>query len=265
MSRRPPIGTFEWCEDYGATLNWREKIELVTNVARLQVRELVERSVFSRRAMQTLHSKCDLDMLEIPDTRMAREAAEQAQAICTPNLYQHCVRTYLYGGLLAQGQGLQVDLELLFVSSILHDLGISPTFIDKACHYCFATTGAREAASFVTARGWDQAKSRRVYEAVSLHFNTYIDHRMHGSEARFVGEGAQLDVLGLRFQRVPESSLRLVEHQYPRKDFEQECIRTNALANHPPNSRPGFGGTSGFEVLVRRNPLNHLDKNPKTL
>jgi HD domain len=262
VSRRPSIGSFAWCEQ-GATLNSREKIEIVTKVARLQVRELFERSVFSRRAMRTLHENCDLGALKIPDTVMAREATEEALLICTPNTYQHCIRTYLYAGLLAQGQGLQVDHELLYVSSILHDLGISPKYFEQAAHLCFATTGAREASSFVASRGWNETQSRRVYEAISLHFNPHIDHREHGAEARFVGEGAQLDVLGFRFQRVQESLLRSVEQQHPRSDFAQECMESNTRANHPSNSRPGFGGTSGFDVLVKRNPLNHFDETPK--
>jgi HD domain len=262
MSGRPSVGSFAWCEQ-GATLNSRDKVEIVKNVARLQVRELFERSAFARKSMRKFHQKCDLETLTIPDTQMAREATEEALEICTPNTYQHCIRTYLFGGLLAQGQGIQVDHELLYVSSILHDLGISPKFFDRAAHLCFATTGAREASHFVASRGWNETQSRRVYEAISLHFNPHIDHREHGAEARFVGEGAQLDVLGFRFQRVPHSLLRSVEHQHPRRDFAQECMETNTQANHPPQSRPGFGGTAGFDVLVRRNPLNHFDKSPE--
>ncbi len=256
MSPRPPIGSFAWCEEYGATLNRREKFEIVTNVARLQVREQFERSIFGRSSMHAIQAKCDLHALAIPDSRIAKDAAEHAQTLCPPNLYLHCIRTYFYGGLLAQGQGLKVDLELLFVGSILHDLGISPTFIEEASHLCFATTGAREAARFVVARGWDETRVRRLYESISLHFNARIDHRVHGTEARFLGEGAQIDVLGMRFQRVPRSAVRVIEEQYPRKDFEQECIDSNARANHPRDSRPGFGGPSGFNALVRRNPLN---------
>jgi hypothetical protein len=209
--------------------------------------------------MSALHGKCDLDVLKTPDSPMAREAVEHAQAVCGPNLFQHCLRTYLYGGLLAQGQGLEVDLELLFVGSILHDVGLSPPFIGRASGLCFATTGAREAARFVADRGWDETKSRRVYETVSLHFNPHIDHHLHGAEARFVGEGAQLDVLGSRFQRIPEALFRTVDDQHPRNGFAEEVITSNTAANHPRDSRPGFGGTSGFNVLVRRNPLNRFD------
>jgi HD domain len=262
MSGRLSIGSFAWCEQ-GATLNSRDKVEIVTNVARLQVRELFERSALARKSMRTLHQKCNLETLTIPDTQMAREAAEEALEICTPNTYQHCIRTYLFGGLLAQSQGIRVDHELLYVSSILHDLGISPKFFDQAAHLCFATTGAREASRFVASRGWNETQSRRVYEAISLHFNPHIDHREHGAEARFVGEGAQLDVLGFRSQRVPQSLLRAVELQHPRRNFAEECMETNTRANHPPQSRPGFGGTAGFDVLVRRNPLNRLNKSPE--
>jgi HD superfamily phosphodiesterase len=93
------------------------------------------------------------------------------------------VRTYLYGGLLAQEQGLNVDLELLCIGSVLHDIGTTPQFISQPAHRCFATTGAREAAGFVLEHGWSQAQRRRKYETISVHFNTRTDHRVPGTEA----------------------------------------------------------------------------------
>lgn len=257
MSPRPRVGTYRWCEEYGATLTWKEKLGMVAQLVRLQVREALERGPWSKASMGRLHARCDLKALTIPDTAMAKEATAYAQQICKPTVYQHCLRTYFFGGLLAQSQGLAVDLELLFVGSILHDLGISPGFIEGATRCCFATLGAREAAAFVSARGWDGERTRRVYEAVSLHFNAHIDHRLEGAEARFVGEGAQLDVLGSRAQRVPRALLLTVGKQHPRAGFREEIIHSNAIA-HPPDSRPGFLTPFGFGTLVRRNPLERL-------
>jgi hypothetical protein len=92
------------------------------------------------------------------------------------------VKTYLNGGLLAQGQGLNVELELLCVGSVLHDIGSTPQFISQPAPCCFGTTGASEAAGFVIEHGWREAQSRRKYETISLHFNARIHNRVPGIE-----------------------------------------------------------------------------------
>lgn len=255
---RGAIGSHEWCEA-GATLDWREKVTMVVNLARLQVQEFVDASGLRSATLARQHARCDLDAIVVPDTRVAREALAHATDLCVPSVLQHCLRTYFFGRLLAQAHEKPVDDELLFVASVLHDLGISPSFISGACSLCFATIGARQAAGFVSARGWDARRTRQTYEAVSLHFNSIIDDTVHGTEARFVGEGASLDVLGVRAHRVPTSLVQAVLKRHPRLDFDAEILRANAAANHPPASRPGFLGGRAFDRMVANNPLRLLE------
>lgn len=255
---RSAIGTYEWCEA-GATLDWRDKVAMVAMVARLQVQEWVDASGLRGARLATQRARCDLDAIVVPDTLVAREALAHAAGICVPSVLQHCLRTYFFGRLLAQAHEKPVDDELLFVASVLHDLGISPPFIGSACSRCFATIGARQAAGFVSARGWDARRTRQTYEAVSLHFNSIIDDEVHGPEARFVGEGASLDVLGVRARRVPPALVQAVLRRHPRLDFDAEILRANAEARHPPTSRPGFLGGRAFDRMVANNPLRTFE------
>lgn len=256
---RSPIGSYGWCEA-GSTLDWRDKLATIAGLARVQVREMIERSGLARRSLQRMHVRCDLDAIRVPDTKVASAATEYAATLYTPSLYRHCVRTWMFGRLMAQGHGIAVDEELLYVGAILHDVGISEGYIGQACELCFATVGARAAQQFVAERGWDPQRSRQLYEAVSLHFNPFIDHEVHGAAARFVGEGAHLDVLGTGFQRVPPRLLQQVLVQNPRVGLAEEIKAANRKAQHPKDSRPGFLGEGGFNFLLERNPLVALER-----
>jgi hypothetical protein len=253
--RRPEVGSYEWCEVYGARLDWREKLSLLRDFARLQAREVWERSGFGAAKRREMQARVDLGAVKIPDSRMAQLSNEHAREVCKPSVYLHCQRTFWWGAMLAQAQGHRPDLELLYVASLLHDIGISPGYIEQASCTCFAVIGAREGAAFVRRHSWDEARVRRTYEAISLHFNPIVEEARFGLEARYVAEGAQLDVLGLRWQRLPRALLAEIVRLLPREGFPQEIITSNAI-QHAPGSRPDFLSPFGFAGLVRRNVLD---------
>ena len=66
----------------------------------------------------------DLD-LKLPDSRAVRDAYAQAETESQPWLFNHVVRSWLYGAKLAQHRGLTPDAELVAVSVLLHDLGLA--------------------------------------------------------------------------------------------------------------------------------------------
>src|SRR5580700_5720329 len=57
------------------------------------------------------------------DTMIAKAANALAQSASAPYLYNHAVRTYLFGALIGRAAKLKVDEELLFLACVLHDLG----------------------------------------------------------------------------------------------------------------------------------------------
>src|SRR6516165_3752438 len=53
----------------------------------------------------------------IPDTAIARAAAAMAKAACPEHLYNHCVRTYLFGALVARREKIDYDAEIIFTAA----------------------------------------------------------------------------------------------------------------------------------------------------
>ena len=57
----------------------------------------------------------------------------------------HCVRSYLFAASRAVSDGLEIDHELLYVASLLHDLGLEAPFDSHTL--AFEDAGASRAAS----------------------------------------------------------------------------------------------------------------------
>ena len=49
----------------------------------------------------------DLEALRFPDTKVAKDAEEECRKTVSPMLYNHSVRTYIFGLMLAQRDGLE--------------------------------------------------------------------------------------------------------------------------------------------------------------
>lgn len=49
-------------------------------------------------------------------------------AVSPTFLCHHCMRTFLFGNLLGQRDGLRCDRELLYLGAVMHDLGLTERF-----------------------------------------------------------------------------------------------------------------------------------------
>ncbi len=60
----------------------------------------------------------------IPDSKIAREAAELVRQHETEMLFNHSVRVFVFGAMKGIRQNIKFDSELLYVAALFHDLGL---------------------------------------------------------------------------------------------------------------------------------------------
>ena len=88
--------------------------------------------------------------LTVPDTALVRDAIELSRNSLEPYLFNHVMRSWLFGVVLSLGAKPAPDPELLALSVVLHDLGLSDRY---AAADRFEVDGANAARAFLKARG----------------------------------------------------------------------------------------------------------------
>jgi hypothetical protein len=215
------VGTLAWAERTGGILSRSERIGLLGDAARLQMRILPAqtRALLGRTNPRAF--SVDADRLRVPDTMIAREAEALCSEVSTQALLNHCLRSYAWGTILAQRDGLEHDAELLYVTCLLHDLGVTDHYRDTvAGQACFAATAATVARGWSQEHGWQEPRRTVLADAICQHLNPQVRPE-HGIEAHLMQAGAGLDVVGMRHWEVATPTVQTVLARHPRLGFKK--------------------------------------------
>ena len=67
--------------------------------------------------------------IKVPDTVLVRDAIDLSRSASQPFLFNHVMRSWLFGVLLSESAEPAPDAELLAVATILHDLGLTDRYM----------------------------------------------------------------------------------------------------------------------------------------
>lgn len=189
---------------------------LISRFARLEIGSLARKIVraFGYRQPQNI----SIDDIKIPDTQLAKQATELVEA-CSPDfVVNHSIRTYCFGVAIAKHLNIKADMELFYLSAIMHDLGLVEPY-DKQ-EGSFEVVGARAARKFMQDKGCGQEKADLVHEAIALHSAVGIAHKRE-PEIVLVHYGAGVDVIGFRAEDISVETRDAIVNAYPRHDFKK--------------------------------------------
>jgi hypothetical protein len=189
-----------------------------------------------------------------PSTPLAAAASELLRRTSPSVLVNHCWRTYVFGAVLLERAGRDVDAECLFVSSCLHDLGLLPDNDDGSTP--FQLRGAELARTLVLETSGSPQLAELVHDAVALHLElTTADHPV--PEIAGVSLGAAVDVLGLRLDQLPGELVDAALAAHPRGDMKGWFTRAmRHEANRKPDSTvAAYVGDLDFLTLIGAAPF----------
>jgi hypothetical protein len=224
------VGTLEWANETEGRLTLQERLALlvaqgVPTWIEMQVGRVLS-SLGRVRRTDRAPVQAGIADVHMPTTAIARAADELCETISQPWLRSHCHRTYVIGALL--GSDLLFDSEMLFVASMLHDVGLCEAFEQgsdpglvpgyaRKDAPCFAVRGADVARMLAVDHGWPPARSNALAEALTLHLNMRVP-RSRGVEAHLLNAGSAFDVVRLKSHKLRHESIRRVEGRWPRGD-----------------------------------------------
>lgn len=216
---------------------------------------LVDRGIVHTAAPSgpTRRNICGIPMV---DTRIAKAASELAQSASPPYLYNHAVRTYLFGALIGRAAKLKVDEELLYMASVLHDLGLTERFMGNRP---FEIEGAIAAEKFLRQQGLSVAKAAVVWDGIAMHPLAISQYKQ--PEIALVAAGAAADVVGAELEHVSPVDRDAVLHAFPRLGFKSEFVTTCAdvVKQHPAGAARTFMRDIGERTVPGFKPANICD------
>src|SRR6476469_1002003 len=124
--------------------------------------------------------------LKLPDSRTVRDAYTEAETVSQPWLFNHVVRSWLYGAKLTQHRGLAPDAELVAESVLLHDLGLAR---GGAPDRRFEVVGADAGRDFALSHNMGERRAETVWDSIALHNSADVACCQNGIACDYGGLG----------------------------------------------------------------------------
>lgn len=193
--------------------------------------------------------------IPVPVNSAARAALEVVSRFSAPALVNHCLRSYLFAASRAALDDIGIDHELLYVASLLHDLGLEAAFDSYTLP--FEDAGASTAWVFTAGAGWLPERRDRTAAVIVAH--------MRGTDITVDPEGhlldaaTGLDISGSGQQCWPLELVQEIVGTYPRLDLATRFTRCfQDQAERKPRSHAAAAVRNGIAARLASNPLNQF-------
>ena len=188
--------------------------------------------------------------ITIPDSKIAREAAELVRQHESELRYNHSVRVFVFGAMKGVRQNLKFDSELLYVAALFHDLGLVDAYHTDTKR--FEVDGADAARKFLRSHGIADPQADLVWEAIALHTTPGIPQFMR-PEIALTNAGVLMDVVGIGYDDYTPEQREQAIAAFPRgENFKSDFIRaqTCSALKKPQTTF----GTVNFDFICDHDP-----------
>jgi hypothetical protein len=195
--------------------------------------------------------------IKVTDTRMVRDAMDLARSSSEPYLFNHVMRSWLFGILLSEDVKPSPDPELLAVSTVLHDLGLTERYMAEER---FEVDGANAVRAFLKERGIAAQQMQLVWDAIALHTTRSI--ALHKEpEVAMTHSGIAVDAIGVGLDRIPTDKLQAILAAFPRLALKNQLQSTlcNIVRRKPATSFDNILRDFGTRYVEGFTPPNFAD------
>ncbi|HYN45387.1 MAG TPA: HD domain-containing protein [Allosphingosinicella sp.] len=202
-------------------------------------------------------------VLDLPDSRAVQDAYAEAQAESSPWLFNHVVRSWLFGASLARKRALTPDAELVAVAVLLHDIGLAR---DSVPDRRFEVVGADVGRAFALAHDMGERRAETIWDSIALHTTASIG-RHKSVDVACSGMGIGCDYGGFGYQELGDGDKEAILSAYPRlqmKEMMTTCL-SNLARSQPDTTRDNFiadFGTKYVPGYVRFSAVDLLHRAP---
>lgn len=154
----------------------------------------------------------------LPNTACANDADAHVRKVLHPQIYNHSIRTFLFGRQAAHHDGVSdLDTESLFLAALFHDSGTAAAYDGPSR---FEVEGADAAATFLQQSGWNAAAIDPIWEAIALHTTPGIPER-RGPIAHYLRRGVRIEFGPPELRAPYAETIADAETRYRRAHLEE--------------------------------------------
>lgn len=161
--------------------------------------------------------------IKMPDSAIAKQATELLREHGSDLLYNHSLRSFLFASLNGQQNDIQYDAEILYVSAMFHDLGLTAHY--RSSDKRFEVDGADAARNFLIGHGVSPQLLQLVWDAIALHTSPGIAEYKE-PEVALLNFGVALDVVGKGYHQLSNENRDEIVKQFPRSELKKNIIPT---------------------------------------
>ena len=195
----------------------------------------------------------DISSLLPAPTAATTAAREVVVRYGSAALVNHCERAYLWSASLGQLKGIAYDAELLYVASMLHDLGLVAAFDNHLAP--FEDAGGDVGWVFGAGAGWPARRRDRVKEIIVRHMWQEVDPALD-AEGHLLAAGTGLDIVGRDVDTWPADVRAEVLERHPRLTLAPEFAAAfEDQARRKPGCAAAVAVAAGLRDRLTGNPL----------
>jgi len=157
----------------------------------------------------------------VPDTPVISLAIEYAREHSEPYLFNHVMRSWLFAESLARLNKIEHDAEVVAITTLLHDLGLSPEF-DGPLR--FEVEAANAARNFAKRAGLDTRRAQLVWDGAALNSTPSIALHKE-TEVALSTRGIALDWGGWGYESLTSQQIAEILDAFPRLQMKQQFSR----------------------------------------
>ncbi len=195
--------------------------------------------------------------VDVPDTQLVSRAIEYVKASSDPWLFNHVMRSWLFAEALAQRSGTPYDAEVLAVSTLLHDLGLTDAFTGPLR---FEVEGANAARAFARGEGIDARRAQLIWDSVALNSTPSICLHKE-TEAAMCVTGVGLDWGGFGYDSIAKDRIAEIVGAFPRLEMKQRFTRAvcHLAQTRPETTYDNFARDFGARFVPGYRPISMVD------
>ena len=167
------------------------------------------------------------------------------------------MRSWLFAARIVQLKGMDCDLEVVAIGTILHDIGLTASVSGPNR---FEVNGANAALSFIKERGFPDRRAQLIWDLVALNSTPSI--ALHKEAEVAVGTmGIGLDYGGFGIESVPAADIAAIVDAFPRLEMKQRFSETcrHLVAMRPETSYDNFLRDFGERFVPGYRPISTVD------